>query len=635
MRDMKNTDTDKLYKKALDAGKKRNYTKAVQLLTELINETDSYPEAFLYLGRSYHALNRYESSIRTLRYYIKAFPESSAGYFFLGRSYLAYGLPKFAVIHLKKALEIYPDSARILSYLGISFLRIKRTDLALKYLGAAIEKDPDDTRIHTGYLNTLFMQAIKTFHRGNIDLSKQMFNFLWEKGNRGILINLYLGSIGKEEKSYDSALYHYDEAIKISPNDSLLRFRRATMLYHTGRRDEAVSELAELNITPDSESFSWTNEEINRFLAVKYYQQKHFRKAVFYGTRFLHADNSDIDMHLLAGECYRELGEKIKAKNHFLRSIELNRSGLEGRCGLGMILWQEERWKDMMKILKVIDRYDPGNMISSYYIALCKCKLNYPSSETIPSIQAEIRKSGPDAFLFTALGMQYIRDGSEDFSEKWFNKAIKLDQNHEAAHRGLIEVYNILHMKSKLTSAYSDYLKKFPENREFRGDYIHHLFEIQEYTDAAEEIEKHLLYKKDNSKYQRLLAISYRKSKMYNEASVVYRKLLRDDPGNQNYLESLVFSLDKSGKRSNALALLKGSFEYKNPTPNLLLIYGVLSFREENLEESLKSFREVLDISPKDWRAHKNIGLVYKRQGMDSFAEKYMKNSEKYRVGNK
>ena len=631
---MKNKKYNTLYKKAIIAGKNRNYKKAVTNLLELISETDKYPEAYLYLGRSYHALGKYEESIRALRYYINSVPESSAGYFFLGRSYIACKMYKFAVFHLKKALILFPDSSQILSYLAMGYLRLKRTDLALEYLEKAVELEPDNKTIYSGYLNSLFMQAVKTFHRGDFNLSRQMFQFVWDKGNRGILINLYLASIEKNSGNFDTALFHYNEAVKISPNDSLLLFRRAAMLYFTGKKEKAVQELTRLNIMQNAESFSWNNENINRFLAINYFQQKQFRQAVFYGIQFLHKDNSDIDIHLLAGESYRELGEWIKAKNHFQRAVELDRTKVESRYGLAVVYWQEGKWEEMLKVLNIIERYNPGNNISSYYTVLCKCKLNYPPSETIKALQMEIKKSNPDPFLFTAIGEQFIKDDYEDFSEKWFKKAIVLDPKHESAYSGLIKVYSLLKMKTKLSKSFKNYLEKYPDNRTIRGDYIQHLFNIENYAPAAVEIEKHLLYKKDDSKYQRLLAISYRKSKKYKEAVIVYKKLLRENPKNTNFLESLVFCLDKWGKRTTAVLLLKNSFSFIKPSLELLLIYGVLLYREGDTKNALKSFRSVLDISPKDWRAHKNIGLAYKKQGMDAFAEKYLRNSEKYRVSN-
>ena len=46
--------------KAIQIGRKRNYKEAISILTGIVCNTDNYPIAFLYLGRSYHAIGEYE-----------------------------------------------------------------------------------------------------------------------------------------------------------------------------------------------------------------------------------------------------------------------------------------------------------------------------------------------------------------------------------------------------------------------------------------------------------------------------------------------------------------------------------------------------------------------------------------------
>ncbi|HUX21271.1 MAG TPA: tetratricopeptide repeat protein, partial [Spirochaetia bacterium] len=101
---------DTLFREALKAGQDRKYPRAIELLTRITSESDGIPQAFLYLGRAYHAIGRYDLAIRPLQYFIEQNPRVGAGYFFLGRSYLALELPVNAVENFKKVLEIEPES---------------------------------------------------------------------------------------------------------------------------------------------------------------------------------------------------------------------------------------------------------------------------------------------------------------------------------------------------------------------------------------------------------------------------------------------------------------------------------------------------------------------------------------------
>ena len=154
-----------LFQKALAAGQKRDYPRAVDLLTRITSETELIPQAYLYLGRAYHAMGRYDLAIQPLRYFVRFTPESPAGYFFLGRSYLALDLPVHAVRNLKKALELQPDSVQALGLVGLAYLKAKRPEVASSYLGRAVELDPDNKNLYTAYLNSLLVHATSLFSR--------------------------------------------------------------------------------------------------------------------------------------------------------------------------------------------------------------------------------------------------------------------------------------------------------------------------------------------------------------------------------------------------------------------------------------------------------------------------------------
>src|SRR6056297_3503039 len=100
---MSTTGTSQLLQEALELGRRRNYKQAVQKLLYLISADDSLDEAFLYLGRSFHALGEYSRAIDALRSFVEKRQSSSAGHFFLGRSYLAMNIYPHAAVHLRKS----------------------------------------------------------------------------------------------------------------------------------------------------------------------------------------------------------------------------------------------------------------------------------------------------------------------------------------------------------------------------------------------------------------------------------------------------------------------------------------------------------------------------------------------------
>ena len=138
------TTLDAYYRQAINAGRNRDYKKAVNLLTKLLSssEADRFPHALLYLGRSYHALKNYGHAIQILRIYQKENPTSSPANFFLARTYLTVGLHKFARMHLLKVISTSPNLLSAHSLLGASYLRKHETAPALKSFKTALKIDP-------------------------------------------------------------------------------------------------------------------------------------------------------------------------------------------------------------------------------------------------------------------------------------------------------------------------------------------------------------------------------------------------------------------------------------------------------------------------------------------------------------
>lgn len=628
-------DYEKLLADAIRAGVARDYNTASDLLLRIISETDQFPQAYLYLGRSYHALGRYELAIQFLDYFLILKPDVSAGYFFLGRSYFAHGLFKSAILNLKRAVRMEPDNAQPASLLGLAYLKVRRSDLAAEHLAKAVEIEPENREIYAAYLNTLLVEAIRQFRKGSFDLSRQMLTFLIQQGMQSVVPHIYLATIYKKLDDYGTSLSHYSQALAYIPNDPVLILQRADLLNRMGNRSKALEDLTSMGLTADANQVEWKSEDINRYLAIETFQKRHFKKAAGYAKKVIKVTGPDLDMHLLMGEAFRETGSYEKAINHFTRAIELNRNNVESRYGLAISYWQQSKWEDMLEVLRVIDRIDAGNEISAYYSVLCFCKLEYPTSTTIKALQKQIRSNTSDPFLLTALGEQYLRNKEGNAAEKWFRKAIRVSVDHHEAYTGLLRACSLIEDKEKTIDAYGKYLAHYPEDLQARRSYIQLLLDRNLYQEAVIQIQYSLPSSSESVELNKLLAFCYRKIERFREAAVLYRQMLKEQPNNEEYLRALCFCLEKAGNRETSILLLQRAFEYMKPSPTMRLIYGVLLYKENRYERALVEFRHVIDESQNDWRGYKNIGMIYKKQGLDDFAEKFLSEAEDRRTQKK
>ena len=627
---MGNTTYGSLLEDAIRAGEKRNYHEAVKLLNRIVGETDEFPQALLYLGRSYHALGEYEQAVTIFKHFINREPDAGAGYFFLGRSYLSLQQYRFAVYYLRKAGKKDGFNPHINSLLGIACLRMRRPDQAAAYLSKAVEAVPEKGPIYTAYLNALAVQGVKCFHNGDLDMAEQIFKFL-EKGEyRTILVYVYLGIIEKELGNFSSALDYTSAAIRLSPDDPLLHLRRITLLFQLDERETAMAEMESLKERfPDVQDFQPGGHNEDRFMAVTLFQEKKYVKSVFHAKKVLRRYKDDIDMHLLIGEAYRLLGERQKARNHFELSIRKDRNRLESHYGLAMVLWEMEEYEEVLTALNRIERIGGPGDVLNYYKALCLSKLEYPVEESLAAVQEALRKTGADPFLMNTLGNEYLRTDLPDLAEKWFRKSIKLTGDTIVSVKGLIQVYSRLGVSKKLIHAYKRFLKLEPDNLEVRKELINLLMREEQYKEARKEIIKHDAYGNKEKSFQGLLALCCMKTGEFSEAAVLYRQLLRKDPDNVMFLRGLIYCYDQSGNTKNAVFFLEKALTYLKPTSHLLLILGVLQYKDGDAEKALKTFRKALSLSKGDWRAYQNIGIIYKNKGITEFADLFLSRAEK------
>ena len=625
------TKYEKMFEQALKAGGERDYSKAVILLNKIIVETDSIPETFLYLGRSYHALKEFDNAVKMLKMYISYENNSPKGYFFLGRTYLALNLPHKSARYFTKALELNPENPEILGLLGVTLIKLKKINPAVSILEQALEIQPENRSIYNAYMNALYAKGIKEFYYGDQWLSKQILEFLKSSGRAHVNIDLYLAIIEKDSGNFEKALGLYRNVIKENPSDDMLKVQIIPLLIKTGAQNEAAGLLAELtekNIPVNISNLSST--EINRILSIEYFNRNKFREALLYAKKVIYENYYDNEMHMLMGEIFRQLGQNKKAENHFNLVLKRNHYKIEARYGKILIFWKSERYEELLNEINIIQKKYPDDEIARYYKALTVCKLDLPEDTTIPLIIDEIKINSSDPFLFNALGNEYLKTGKADFAEKWYHYALKYSELKES-YTGLIKSLYQQNKKGKINPIFKKYLKIYPDDSRMRKYYIHNLYNEKKFNSAIKEIDKYSMYSEKDGILIRLLAKCYMNTDKTEKAIILYRKMLSENPDKINYLMSYSFCLEKLDRRKSAIDILEKSLFYFRKNNRILLTLGVLYFKEKNYEKALDKFRKVLENDNREWRSYYNISRIYEQQGLKDMSVKFMKHAERYK----
>ncbi len=625
-------DYSALLEHAISLGGERRYREAANTLLRLLSKTDKYSEAYLYLGRSFHALGEYAKAVDALRHFIHLNPSSAAGYFFTGRSYLSAGRARTASDYLEKAVQLRPDFISALQLLGYAYLKSGAIEKSVKVLSGAVEMDKQNQRLFSGYLNSLFVHALKQFRLGNYRYAGQLFNYLLQHGREHILIYIHLGMIYRMDGEVEAAVDAYRKALRFAPEDELLRFRLATLLLENGHTAEAFEHLDRISTIPQARILA--QREADRYLAEHFYDTANYTQALHHALQAVKRNPRDIQMRLVAGECYRELEEFEFASNHFQRVLDIDRRHLGAHFGIAQVMWQQQSFEEMANRLHRIKRLDPGNEYARYYLLLCGWKLEEEPDRLLDELHRGIEELGKDAYLYTALGDTYLRLSEAEKGRTAFHKAVEIAPTLSFPYARLIDLHRSGTPVEGIENIYEHYLDLQPKDRRTRGAFVHHLFRREQYRTVLEQLElllpdtEHLHY------YTRIKAVCLRRIGDYTAASALYWRMLAEEPEKQEYLRALAFCLSKEGKRETATTLLHRALQYlSNPDSELYLIYGVMLYRDSEYEGALEAFREASTLRPEDWRPHYNIGEIYRRKGMKDFARRFLDRAERLKSG--
>lgn len=672
-------------KSAAEAGKKGNYRQAVTILRELISGADAPPEAWLLLGRSHHALKDYSRALAAFNDYIKQRPAAGEGYLFTGRTYLTLGMPYKAVPFLRKAVEYSPGDSRTKALLGTAYLRSKHSQAAVQMLEEAVEAAPADKRIYRAYLNSLMVRGIRLCGMEDYELGLQMLRFVLANGaESGIsdnpFLRLELGMAARETGRLEEALEHFTAALKLSADksrggaysavggDRRIRWARASILMALGKITEARKEIEKIRSHDEGvPELPWNSELVDLFMIRSFVETGEWRRAAESCRNWLRyreaGDGSSGAaggtaqglhgkpvIHALYAEALRNLRNYKAARNHLQRALEEEPGELEYWYAYILVSWEGEDYKSLRRALKAARSLGGDEDIIRRFDILCRARTANDAKAAITLLQNAIRSLGPEPELMYMLGEAYLKVGLIEEAVNWFSKTISIKSDHESAWLGEIAAMEALQAAEtppggesalhKLGALYMAYLDKWPDNSNIRRDRALFLVKTCEYAEAADELEKLLVWEPSNPSLRRVLAYAYRKTGRYQEAAVFLKALLKEKPTDIGLLIEYSGCLERAGGVLYAIAVLEKARElFQNPAQkprpavselaDISLALGILSFRQKGVEKAFDYLREAAGLAPRDPRPYEWMAIIARKNGDAGDGNYYGKEAEK------
>lgn len=618
------------FQDAVRAGARRDYGEAIRLLEDVLSRSDDFPEALLYLGRARHACGEFGRAAASFTDYLNQHPKSAAVRLYLGRTYIAAGLPRRAIPILLEAEKRRPDDPSVAAMLALAYLKARNSAKAVQAFERAVQLAPADARVYRGYVNALLVRGIRLARSGDGDLAAQMLGFVVDNGADGVLARLELGRIHLEAGDPRSALAQYDRAVEFEPNDPQLRWYRASALMALNEAAAARDELEKIRtLGADVPDLQWNAQLVDRFMIAGLLSASRWRKAAAACSQWLKKFGSDPAIHAMYAEALRGLGEYETAENHARRAIAASRGEAGLHYGLLLLLWEKEDWRGLKAELPIARRLGCDEDVLVRFAALLASKTDPDDKTVVALVQEAIRRTGPAPELMFALASRYLRLGLTDLAEPWYRKTLAVAAGHERAALGLIAALErsaaekAPGAKAKLFEAYEEYIAAFPSNKAIIREFALYLVKDRLYAKAIPQLETLLAWEPANRTLRRLLAYSYRKTERFRDAAVVLKSLLKEQPRDASSLLDLAHCLDKTGATAYSISLLKSAVDFFPALGTPALALGILLSRAGKAEEAAAAFREAAARAPDDPRPLRRLEALYRKSGIDEFAEKY------------
>jgi Flp pilus assembly protein TadD len=512
-------------------------------------------------------------------------------------------------------------------------MKIRRPDKAIWWFAKALEIDPQNKRLQVGYLNTALVLGIRLYYRGDLNDAARLLTEVLEQRRASILPHLYLASIYRELGKNSLALYHMDAASKISPQDPFLHLQKAVILLSQGDKAGAAAEIrAGTQLLRSSVAPQGSAEDVLRFITINLFREGRYRETIFYGTRLLRGAYDDSQMHALVAEAYRNLGDLLKAKNHYHRAMEKDKASLELRYGLLAVLWERREYDELLAEAARVLQKNRNDVTGAYFHSLALSRTGAAIEQVLAELQQQVKAHGPDPVLMGELGQAYARAGLPELAEGWYERSMKVSEPDPDMLQALADVYESLGKRDRLADVFRRYLSIEPDDRPARRRLVRLLLEKEAFAEAAEHITRLLPHEPRNERLKSALAVCYRRTGRYPEALVLLRDLLTETPGAVEHMKAAVYCLDRMGARGVGMKALESFMKKHGESMSLILMLGVLQFQEKTPEKAAETFRKAIALSPADWRANRNLGMVYRSMGNNAFADTFLEKAASLRA---
>lgn len=426
---------------------------AVAVYEKILKECPTDQGTYLMLGRIYWNTNRLGDAERVFEAMTKQLPDSNAAYYFYGKALAAQGKLALAEKALLKCVDLEPSLEEPQFELLKIYESQNQHQKAIQVYRSILANDPDNVDAALG--------LAEQYHKIEmLGASLAILKDLGRKVESDDTITATLFGRYLETKRFDEALWMICGMLKTAGHNSDLHYL-AGIAYNGNDQDEkALKQMAK--VRPGTRFY--TNAVVHS--ALIYHDSGKIDRAIKVVRTALAQQPDYIDYYLYLGSFYEELERYQDALQVFQEGLSKDNTNGRLYFRAGVVYDKMGRKDQSIAAMKNVLRLTPNDAEALNYLGYTYADMGINLDEAEMLIQSALKIKPDDGYITDSLGWVYYKRGDYSRALKLLTKAVSMIPDDPVILEHLGDVYNHMNSKENALNYYRQSLKKKTSGRD-------------------------------------------------------------------------------------------------------------------------------------------------------------------------
>lgn len=573
-------DIDKTLEDALNLIKECNFTKAKELLNQiLLNEPENI-EANKSLGLCNVNLNLFDEALFNFKKALDNDPEDALSWYYFGTIMEAKNDLPIAKNAFLKVIEYREDYADAYKNLAIVYLKTQEHDKIIEFSSKLFSIAPEDYQVY--YVIALAYMGLK-----NYDKAIELFTKAIEINPQNAVLYNNLGTAFMTTNKPEEALTNFKKAIETDPNAPVSYYNVGIALQSTLKHNEAYEYLKKAyELSPNNfhlnaaalgafnaqqwedairyyNSLIYTNPEKQSYqynLACAYHAIKDYQKAISILENLAMVNTKTTQIAEKLADIYIETGNLEAAKSVYASITHKGKVSPALYYQYAMLCAKTDEMDKAENMLKKVLNLEPNNSIAHKDLAiiyLANRLFDYAKEE----FEAAYKLEPKNPYILFEFGNYWHLMSDYKEAKKYYDKLLKFDNLTTGMMLGIGLNLIALKKTDKAIEILNETFKQSPQNVEVIQNLAKAYF-IKKQYDIAKNLLEDAYFLEPKAEIANALALTHFELKEFEEAIKLFTVIDQSYPNNPNNLLNLAKCWIKLKNKKKAKELLNKILEY-------------------------------------------------------------------------